>query len=114
MLVILDPSAANFGSKTFAGDLFLALAALLAGIVFGAVLGFVYLGVVSTALALLLWNRAFALVPATVASLFLFAQPLADALLAGLFLGQPMTLTLWLGGGLIATAVLLSLWRPAA
>lgn len=77
----------------------------------GVVLGVLYLGVVSTALALLLWNRAFALVPATVASLFFFVQPLSGALLAGLFLGQPMTLSLWLGGGLIAIAVLLSLWR---
>ena len=159
VLVILDPSAADFHSETFAGDLFLAAAALMWGLYsvlvrrvalqhalhtltvtvtallggllvaipaslvelssrpvgdvdVGIVLGVLYLGVVSTALALLLWNRAFALVPATVASLFFFAQPLAGALLAGLFLGQLMTLTLWLGGGLIAIAVLLSLWRP--
>ena len=161
VLVILNPSAANFDSKTFAGDLFLAMAALswglysvlvrraaiqqvlhtltitvmtlLGGLAVafpaslvelssrpvgavdsGSVLGVVYLGVVSTAFALLLWNRAFVLVPATVASLFFFAQPLAGALLAGLLLDQPMTSTLWLGGGLIAMAVLLSLWRPVA
>ncbi len=75
------------------------------------VLGILYLGIVSTALALLLWNRAFSLVPATIASLFFFAQPLAGALLAALFLGQRMTATLWLGGILIALGVLLSLYR---
>ena len=75
------------------------------------VLGILYLGIVSTALALLLWNRAFSLVPATIASLFFFAQPLAGALLAAVFLGQRMTETLWLGGILIALGVLLSLYR---
>lgn len=74
-------------------------------------LGTLYLGLVSTAFALLLWNRAFSLVPATIASLFFFAQPLAGAVLAALFLGQRMTETLWLGGALIALGVLLSLYR---
>ena len=78
------------------------------------VLGILYLGVVSTAFALLLWNRAFSLVPATIASLFFFAQPLAGAVLAALFLGQRMTETLWLGGILIALGVLLSLYRGRA
>ena len=77
------------------------------------VLGVLYLGVISTALALLLWNRAFALAPAAVASLFFFAQPLSGALLSTLILGQEMTLALWLGGGLIALALLLSLLPSA-
>ena len=158
VLVILDPTAADFGSETFVGDVFLAVAALTWGLYsvlvrrlsqthplptltvtvyalfgglvislpasalelsarpigtidLGIVAGILYLGVVSTALALLLWNRAFALVPATVASLFFFAQPLSGAILAALFLGQGMTESLWLGGGLIAAAVLLSLPR---
>ena len=158
VLIILDPAAADFASDTFAGDVFLAAAAvswglysvlvrrvslrhpapvlmvtvvaLLGGLLVsvpasllelaqrpvGAVsieiaLGILYLGVVSTAFALLLWNRAFSLVPATVASLFFFAQPLAGAVLAALFLGQRMTETLWLGGALIALGVLLSLYR---
>ncbi len=79
----------------------------------GIVLGVLYLGLISTAFALLLWNRAFALAPATVASLFFFAQPLAGAILAAMFLGQRMTSALWLGGALIALAVLLSLLGPA-
>ena len=77
------------------------------------VMGALYLGLVSTAGALLLWNRAFALVPATLASLCFFAQPLSGAILAALFLGQAMTLELWLGGGLIAGSVLLSLLRAS-
>lgn len=156
VLVILNPAAADFGSDTFIGDVFLAIAALTWGLysvlvrrvsawrklptltvtvyaLFGGlllaipasalelsqrpvgvvdaavVLGVLYLGLVSTAFALLLWNRAFALAPATMASLFFFAQPLSGAILATLVLGQEMTLELWLGGGLIAVALLLSL-----
>ena len=78
----------------------------------GIALGIVYLGLVCTAFALLLWNRAFALVPATVASLFFFAQPLSGAILSAMFLDQRMTPSLWLGGLMIAIAVLLSLLRP--
>ena len=77
----------------------------------GIALGVLYLGVISTALALLLWNRAFALLPATAASLLFFAQPLSGALLANLFLAQSMTPALWAGSALIAAAILLSLWR---
>ena len=81
----------------------------------GVALGVLYLGLVSTALALLLWNRAFALVPATIASLFFFAQPLVGVLLSALILGQAMTASLWIGGGLIALGLLFSLIRgPSA
>ncbi|MDE2859700.1 MAG: DMT family transporter [Chloroflexota bacterium] len=75
----------------------------------GALLGVAYLGIVSTALALLLWNRAFALAPATVASLFFFAQPVSGALLAAIFLGQTLTIRLGIGGALIGAGVLLSI-----
>lgn len=75
----------------------------------GALLGVAYLGIVSTAIALLLWNRAFALAPATVASLFFFAQPVSGALLAAIFLGQALTIRLGIGGALIGAGVLLSI-----
>ncbi len=160
VLVILDPTQADFSSDTFIGDMFLASAAVTWGLysvlirretiqhtldtntvtIFafvggliismpasvielssrpigqvdgGILVGVLYLGVVSTAVAMWLWNRAFALVPATIASLFFFAQPLSGAILAGLFLGQTMTTSLWIGGGLIVLGVLLSLWRPS-
>lgn len=74
------------------------------------VAGVLYLGVVSTAVAMWLWNRAFALVEASIASLFFFAQPLVGALLAAIFLAQGMTSSLWVGGLLIILGVLLALY----
>lgn len=74
-------------------------------------LGIVYLGIVSTAGAMWLWNRAFALVDASVASLFFFAQPLVGALL-GAVIGQEITVSLLIGGGLIAMGLLVSLYNP--
>jgi drug/metabolite transporter (DMT)-like permease len=80
-------------------------------ITFGTVLGILYLGVISTAVAMFLWNRAFALVDASVASLFFFAQPLVGTLLSVVFRNQQMTVNLWVGSILIAVGVLLSLSR---
>lgn len=161
VLVIVDPTAADFGSDTFLGDAFLAVSALTWGLYsvlvrrvtlqhslpsltvtvyalfgglllsipasaielsqrslgevdIGIVLAVLYLGLASTAFALLLWNRAFSLLPAMLASLCFFAQPLAGAILATSILGQEMTINLWLGGGLIIAALLLSLTRLPA
>lgn len=75
------------------------------------ILGILYLGVVSTALAVFLWNRAFALVEASVASLLFFAQPLVGVLLSTLLLNQALTPQLIAGGALIIAGVLLSI-RP--
>lgn len=80
-------------------------------ITFGTILGVLYLGVISTAVAMFLWNRAFALVDASVGSLFFFAQPLVGTLLSVLILNQQMTTNLWIGSALIATSVLLSIAR---
>lgn len=73
------------------------------------VAGILYLGIVSTALAMWMWNRAFALVDASTASLFFFAQPLVGTILSVLLLGQALTSGLWLGGALIGAALLLAL-----
>jgi drug/metabolite transporter (DMT)-like permease len=78
---------------------------------FDLVLGILYLGVISTALAMFLWNRAFALVEASMASLFFFAQPLVGVLLATALLQQPITPRLLIGGILIIGGVLLSTQR---
>lgn len=75
-------------------------------------LGILYLGVVSTAIAMWAWNRAFALVDASVASLYFFAQPLVGTLLGVLVLSQPLSPTIALGGVLIAVGVLISIIRP--
>ncbi len=78
---------------------------------FPIVLGILYLGVISTAVAMWLWNRAFALVDAAAASLFFFAQPLVGTLLSVLLLNQPMTPSLWIGSLLIGLGVLLAIAR---
>ena len=67
----------------------------------GVMLGILYLGIVSTAVAMWLWNRSFALVDASLASLFFFAQPLVGTLLSVLLLDQQMTVNLWIGSVLI-------------
>lgn len=77
----------------------------------GTILGILYLGIVSTAVAMWMWNRAFALVDASVASLFFFAQPLVGTLLSALLLNQQMTTNLWIGSALIVAGVLFSLIR---
>jgi drug/metabolite transporter (DMT)-like permease len=73
------------------------------------VLGVLYLGVMSTAVATWLWNRAFALLEASLASLCFFAQPLVGAFLSVALLGQEMTAVLWGGSALIVAGVLLVL-----
>lgn len=73
------------------------------------ILGVLYLGVISTAGAMWLWNRSLALVDASIASLFFFAQPVVGAVLSVLLLGQAFTLALALGSLLIGVGLLLSL-----
>ncbi len=75
----------------------------------GTLIGILYLGIISTAAAMWLWNRAFALVDASVASLFFFAQPLVGTLLSVVILNQQMTSNLWIGSIMIVVGVLLSL-----
>ena len=71
--------------------------------------GLLYLGIISTAWAQWLWNRAFALLPASRASLCFFSQPITGVVLAMLLLGQPLTAALVIGGVLIGLGVLLAL-----
>jgi len=76
-------------------------------------LGVAYLGVISTAVAMWMWNRAFALVDASIASLFFFAQPLVGVLLSVIVLNQTITQTLAIGSVLIVIGVLLSIIRTS-
>jgi drug/metabolite transporter (DMT)-like permease len=154
VLIILDPTQAQFGSDTFTGDMALAIAAITWGLYsvlvrlvsrqfdtllvtiyafigglfltlptalierasrpigeidLPVMLGILYLGVVSTAGAMWLWNRSFALVDASIASLFFFAQPVVGALLSVVLLGQTFTPALAFGSFLIGVGLLLSL-----
>jgi len=76
----------------------------------GVILGILYLGIVSTAIAMYLWNRAFALLPAGTASLTFFAQPVVGAGLGAFFLGEKLSLFFLFGGALIG----LGLWLAAS
>ncbi len=101
----------------FLGGLFLTLPASLVElsqrpighITLGIILGVLYLGVISMALAMWLWNRALALIDASLVSLTFFVQPLVGALLGVILLQQGMTPVLWAGGLLILGALLLAL-----
>jgi drug/metabolite transporter (DMT)-like permease len=75
----------------------------------GLLAGILYLGVVSTALAAYLWNRAFAMLPAGIAGLTFFAQPLVGAGLGIGLLGEPFSLHFAAGAALI----LACLWLAA-
>lgn len=70
------------------------------------VLGILYLGMVSTAGAMVLWNYAFATLEAGVASLTFFAQPVVGAGLGVLLLGDKLSWSFIVGGILIG----LGLW----
>ena len=52
----------------------------------GIIGGILFLGIIATAVAMFLWNYAFAELPATVASLTFFAQPVVGSLLGWMFL----------------------------
>ncbi len=74
----------------------------------GVVGGVLFIGIISTALAMILWNNAFALVDASLASLTFFAQPVVGTLLGWLFLGEEITPLFLLGGFLIGLGLVIS------
>jgi drug/metabolite transporter (DMT)-like permease len=72
------------------------------------VMGVLFLGIICTALAMYLWNNAFALIDANRASLTFFAQPVVGTLLGWLFLGETITPLFIFGGLLIALGLILA------
>jgi drug/metabolite transporter (DMT)-like permease len=70
--------------------------------------GVLFLGIISTALAMVLWNTAFAYVDASLASLTFFAQPVVGTLLGWLFLDERITPLFLLGGLLIGLGLFVS------
>jgi len=74
----------------------------------GVVGGVLFLGIISTALAMVLWNNAFAILDAGPASLTFFAQPIVGTLLGWFFLGEKITPLFLLGGVLIGVGILIS------
>ena len=71
----------------------------------GIVGGILFLGVVSTALAMFLWNYSFQALPASTAGLTFFAQPVTGTLLGTLFLGETPGVLFFAGAGLIGAAL---------
>jgi drug/metabolite transporter (DMT)-like permease len=74
----------------------------------GIVGGILFLGIVSTAIAMFLWNYAFAELPAAVASLTFFAQPVVGILLGAFFLGEKITPLFLFGGALIGMGLVIA------
>jgi drug/metabolite transporter (DMT)-like permease len=70
--------------------------------------GLLFLGIISTAIAMFLWNYAFAELPAAVASLTFFAQPVVGALLGWFFLAEKITPLFLVGGALIGIGILIA------
>ncbi len=74
----------------------------------GVVSGILFLGIISTAIAMYLWNTAFTKLDAGAASLTFFAQPVVGTLLSVLFLNERITPLFVIGGVLIGVALLVS------
>ncbi len=74
----------------------------------GVVGGILFLGIISTALAMYLWNTAFSVLDAGAASLTFFAQPVVGTLLSVVFLKEQITPLFIIGGILIGIALLVS------
>jgi len=74
----------------------------------GIIGGILFLGIISTALAMFLWNYAFAELPAAVASLTFFAQPVVGTLLGWFFLAEQITPLFLAGGFLIGMGILIA------
>jgi drug/metabolite transporter (DMT)-like permease len=77
-----------------------------------AVLGILYIGIGSTAIAFFLWNKSFELLDAATASLFFFAQPVVGTLLAAIFRGEQLGWSFFAGGALILLGALLGMLTP--
>lgn len=74
----------------------------------GVVAGVLFIGIISTALAMYLWNSAFAILDAGVASLTFFAQPVVGTILGSIFLNETITPLFILGGVLIGVGLIIS------
>lgn len=69
--------------------------------------GLMYLGVISTSIAFLLWNRGLQMLNASSGGVFFFFQPVVGTLLGWLILGETISITFWIGSVLILFGVLI-------
>ena len=77
-------------------------------ITLGIIGGILFLGIISTAIAMFLWNYAFAELPATIASLTFFAQPVVGTILGVLLLGETISALFIFGAGLIGLGLIIA------
>lgn len=71
-------------------------------------LSVIYMAIVATAVAHVCWNKSLSMLEASTCSLFYPVQPLVSVLLGALLLGERMQGRFWVGMGLIAGGVLVS------
>ncbi len=76
-------------------------------------LGVLYLGLVSTALAFFLWNKGMELMDAGPGSLFFFFQPVVGGLFGWLLLREQLTWNFFAGGVLIVAGVAMAVVNPS-
>lgn len=73
------------------------------------VLALMYMGVICTGVAYLLWNKSLSMLEAGTCSAFYPLQPMVSTLLGIILLGEQVQWMFWLGAGLIIAGVLTSL-----
>ncbi|WP_153733240.1 DMT family transporter [Sporosarcina obsidiansis] len=69
--------------------------------------GLIYLGVISTSIAFLLWSRGLQMLNASSGGVFFFFQPIVGTLLGWLLLGETISIPFWIGSILILVGVLI-------
>lgn len=74
--------------------------------------GILYLGIVSTAGAFVLWTRGLRLVDAGRGGLYFFFQPLVGTMLGWFVLAEPLTWAFGGGAALIVAGIVLVLKEP--
>lgn len=115
-LTLRNPPLGVFGSTLLVGVIFLTVATLVVG-GFGkglgefhfslrSILGLLWIGPLGTAFSYLYWMVALAEAPVAALALTLFIQPVFGSLWGALFLGDGLTGTQGIGGGLIVGSVL--------
>ncbi|NLM70498.1 MAG: DMT family transporter, partial [Synergistaceae bacterium] len=65
----------------------------------------VFLGVVCSGVCYLLWYDALQVLPASEVGVFLYVNPVVSVVIAALFLDEPVTLSMLLGGVMVFSGV---------
>lgn len=75
----------------------------------GVVLSLIYMAIMCTCVAHLLWNESLSLIEAGTCSVFYPVQPLTATILGIIFLGEAVSISFWIGTALILVGVMLCL-----